>query len=429
MQVSVQTLSSLEREISVAVPAERIDAEINNRLDALSKRAKVAGFRPGKVPMSVIRQRYGDQVNQEVLGEMLQTSFYEAVSREKLRPAGAPRISTKGRASGQPLEYTAKFEVYPEIKVATLAGVTVERPVAEISESDVDNVIENIRKQRMEWHAVERPSKTGDRARIDFHGKKGGEDFPGNQAENMPIELGKGRMIPGFEDRLTGVAAGADVSFDLVFPADYHAQELQNQTVHFDVKVIAVEESRLPQLDESFVRALGISEGTVDALRKDVRQNMQREMSDRARAVLKQNVLDALIRANTIDVPHSLVEQEMNVLKSGQQQPVSTPEFDAKLEVLARRRVALGLLLAEIVKQNQIKVEPKKLREAVEHFASTYEKPDEVVRWYYSDKKRLGEVESFVLENEVVDWLVSSATLKDVSTSFDALIKQGQTAA
>jgi trigger factor len=429
MQVSVQTLSNLEREISVAVPAERIDAEINNRLDALSKRAKVAGFRPGKVPMSVIRQRYGDQVNQEVLGEMLQASFHEAVSREKLRPAGAPNISTKGRLHGQPLEFTAKFEVYPEIKVKSLEGVTIERPIAEITEADVDGIIENIRKQRMEWVGVERASKTGDRVRIDFHGKKGGEDFPGNQASDMPVELGNGRMIPGFEDKLTGVTAGASVAFDLRFPSDYHAQELRDQDVHFEVKVLAVEEARLPELNEVFVKALGVTDGTVEGLRKDVRQNMQREVTDRARAVLKQNVLDALLKANPTDVPRSLVQQEMNALRSGQQQPVASPEFDARLEDLARRRVMLGLLLAEIVRQNQIKVESRKLREAVEHFASTYEKPDEVVRWYYSDKKRLGEVESFVLESEVVDWLVTSATLKDVSTPFDALIKQGQTAA
>lgn len=429
MQVSVQNLSTLEREITVAVPAERIDSEIRNRLDSLSKRAKVAGFRPGKVPMTVIKQRYGDQVNQEVLGEVLQTSFYEAVLREKLRPAGAPHIHPKARESGQPLEYTAKFEVYPEVKLNSLVGISIDRPVAEISEHDVDSVIENIRKQRSEWVAVERASKTGDRVRIDFRGTKNGDDFPGNQASDMPVEIGKGRMIPGFEDKLTGVSAGAQLSFDLRFPKDYHAQELQDQEVHFEAKVVAVEESRLPEINESFIHALGISDGTVDALRKDVRNNMQREMSDRARAVLKQNVMDALLRTHPIDVPRSLIQQEMNVLKSGQQQPVASPEFDAKLEVLAHRRVSLGLLLAEIVKQNQIKVEPKKLREAVEHFASTYEKPDEVVQWYYSDKKRLAEVESFVLENEVVDWVVSSARINDVGSTFDALIKQGQTAA
>lgn len=429
MQVSVQTLSNLEREMSVAVPAERIEAEISNRLAALSKRAKVAGFRQGKVPMSVIKQRYGDQVSQEVLGELLQSSFYEAVSQQKLRPASAPQINPKMRLLGQPLEYTAKFEVYPEVKVANLAGISIERPVAEITDGDVDRVIENIRKQRMEWINVDRASKTGDRVRIDFHGKKGGEDFPGNQAENMTVELGQGRMIPGFEDKLSGVTAGASLAFDLKFPADYHAEALRDQDVHFEVKVTAVEEPRLPELNEAFLSALGITDGSVETLRKDVRQNLQREVTDRARAVLKQNVMDALLKANPIDVPRALIQQEVNALKADEKVPSGSPEIDEKLEEVGRRRVSLGLLLAEIVKQNQIKVEPKKLREAVEHFASTYEKPDEVVRWYYSDKKRLGEVESFVLENEVVDWLISSATLKDVSSSFDALIKQGQTSA
>lgn len=427
MQVSVSTLNGLERQISVAVPAERIDNEIRTRLDTMSKRSRIAGFRPGKAPLHVIKQRYGDQIQQEVLGDVLQSSFYEAVSSQKLRPAGSPHIHPKARQAGQPLEYTATFEVYPELHINPLSGVEIERPVAEISEQDVDRVIENIRQQRSTWAEVSRASKTGDRVRIDFRGTRNGNDFPGNHADNMPVELGKGRMIPGFEDKLTGVSAGAALSFELRFPADYHATEMQNADVKFDVKVVAVEESRLPELNDEFIKTLGIAEPSVDALRKDVRQNMQRELDDRARAILKQNVMDALLKSNPVEVPKSLVQQELQSLLEGQTGEKSA-DFAARLEPVARRRVALGLLLAEIVKQQHIKADPAKLRKAVEHFASTYERPDEVIQWYYSDKRRLAQVESYVFENEVVDWAVANAKVKDVSSTFDALIKQGQTA-
>lgn len=427
MQVSVQTLSGLERQITVAVPAERIDGEVKTRLDSLSKRVRIAGFRPGKVPLNVVKQHYGSQVQSEVLGEVLQSSFYEAVTQEKLRPAGAPHIHPKARASGQPLEYTATFEIYPDVQLRPLGGIEIEKPAAEITEQDVDQVVENIRKQRPRWVAVERASQVGDRVRVDFTGTKNGAEFAGNQGQDMVVEIGKRRMIPGFEEQLTGATAGAKLAFDLRFPADYHAKELADQEVHFEVVVNAVEESRLPDIDADFIRSLGISEPTVEALRQDVRQNMQRELNERARAVLKQNVMDALLKANPLDVPKALVQQEIQTLTKGQD-GAGMPELNAKLEDLGRRRVSLALILSEIVKQQNLKVDAKKLREAVEHFAATYEKPDEVVQWYYADKSRLRDVESYVLENEVVDWIAANVKIREVATTFDALIKQGQTA-
>lgn len=434
MQVSVQTLNGLERQITVAVPAEKIETEIKTRLDSLSKRARISGFRPGKAPLHVIKQHYGDQVQQEVMGEVLESSFYEAVVKEKLRPAGSPHIHPKLRAPGQPLEYTATFEIYPEVSLNSLSGIEIERPSAQITDADVDRVLENIRKQRMEWHVVERASKTGDRVRVDFKGMLEGGDFPGNEAQNMPVELGKQSMIPGFEEQLTEVSAGAHKSFTLKFPIDYHRAEMAGKEVQFDVKVNSVEEARLPEITEDFVRSLGVPDATLDSLRKDVRQNMQRELDDRIQTKLKQNVMDALIKSHPIAVPKALVQQEVQALMKNQNIVQSASNSadqvaaNSKLQEFAERRVGLALILSEIVRQQSFKVEPKKLREAVEHFASTYEKPDEVVQWYYADKKRLGEVESYVLENEVVAWVAANAHLKDVGSSFDALIKQGQTA-
>ncbi|MBI3777271.1 MAG: trigger factor [Gammaproteobacteria bacterium] len=434
MQVSVQTLNGLERQITVAVPAEKIETEIKTRLNSLSKRARISGFRPGKAPMHVIKQHYGDQVQQEVMGEVLESSFYEAVVKEKLRPAGSPHIHPKSREPGQPLEYTATFEIYPEVSLNPFSGIEIERPTAEITEADVDRVLENIRKQRMEWSAVERASIMGDRVLVDFKGLLEGGNFPGNEAQNMPVELGKQRMIPGFEEHLTGVSSGAQLSFTVRFPADYHRAEMADKDVQFEVKVNAVEEARLPEISEEFVRSLGVADATVESLRKDVRQNMQRELDDRIQTKLKQNVMDALFKSNPITVPKALVQQEVHTLMQNQNIAQSASNSadqitaQSRVEEFAQRRVGLALILSEIVRQQSFKVEPKKLREAVEHFASTYEKPDEVVQWYYADKKRLGEVESYVLENEVVAWVAAQARMKDVSSSFDALIKQGQTA-
>ena len=434
MQVSVQTLNELERQITVAVPAEKIETEIKTRLNSLSKRARISGFRPGKAPLHVIKQHYGDKVQQEVVGEVLESSFYEAVGKEKLRPAGSPHIHPKTRHPGQPLEYTATFEIYPEVSLKPFDNIEIDRPKAEISEADVSRVLENIRKQRMEWVVVERASKTGDRVRVDFKGKLEGKDFPGSEAEDMQIELGKQRMIPGFEENLIGVSGGAQLSFTVKFPPDYHRDEMANREVQFDVKINSIEEPRLPDITPDFVRALGVSDGTVESLHKDVRQNMQRELDNRIQIKLKQNVMDALLERNPIIVPKALIQQEMHALMQNpdiaKNASISTDlaASNAKLKDFAERRVGLALILSEIVRQESFKVEAKKLREAVEHFASTYEKPDEVVQWYYADKKRLVEVESYVLENEVVAWVTGKARLKDVETSFDALIKQGQTA-
>lgn len=427
MQVSVQTLSGLERKITVAVPADKIESEIQNRLSAMSKRARLSGFRPGKAPMHVIKQHYGPQIQQEVMGEVLESSFYEAVTKEKLRPAGQPHIHSKSRQPGQPLEYTATFEIYPEVRVSPLSNVEIEKPTATITDADIDRVIENIRKQRMEWVAVDRASKTGDRVRIDFKGTLNGEVFPGGEAKDMPVELGAKRMIPGFEDNLTGVVAGTQLSFPLKFPADYQRAEMVGKEVLFAATVNAVEEGRLPEMTAEFVATLGVTDGTVASLRADVRGNMQRELDDRIQTAFKQNTMDALYKNNPLDIPRALISQEVHALKQQQKMP-DVAGMEPHLEEFARRRVALALILSEIVREQKIKVEPKKLREAVERFASTYERPDEVIQWYYADKKRLGDVESYVLENEVVTWIAANARVKEVGTSFDALIKQGQTA-
>jgi len=433
MQVSVETTSGLERRMKVAVPKERIDSEVDKRLHSLRGQAKIDGFRPGKVPFNVIRKKYGPRVRQEVLGEVMQSSFVEAVQQEKLHPAGMPQIESPADA-GENLEYTAVFEIYPEIELKGLDTIKVERPVLEISDADVDKMLDNLRQQRKTWAEVGRPAQQGDRLTIDFEGAIDGEPFSGGKGEGVEVELGSGRMIPGFEEQLVDRQAGDEFTLSVDFPEDYHATELAGKKADFATKVVKVEESVLPEIDDEFIATFGIIEGGIDALREQVRANMAREAEQAIKTRVKEQVFDGLISLDLMQVPKSLIDGEIESLVKQRQEMMrqyGAPVQDvdpAEFEDQARRRVALGLILSEIIQQNKLTVPPARLRETVENLAASYEHPAEVVKYYYGDKARLGEIENMVLEEIAVEWLLGQAAVSEHPVSFDELMNPGQTA-
>ncbi len=433
MQVSIEATGGLERRMTVEVPEERIEKEVQNRLQQLARTTKLKGFRPGKVPLKVVAQQYGGQVRQEVLEQVIQSSFYEAVQQEKLHPAGNPRIEPQSLEKGKNLAYTAVFEVFPEFEPAPIEGVSLEKTVGEVSDADVDKMFETLRKQRTRWNPVEREAKEGDRVVVDFKGTIEGEEFKGNAGQEVPITLGSKRMIDGFEERLVGVKAGEAHTLDLTFPADYAYKEVAGKPVQFMVTVKSVAEAELPELDEEFAKSFGIQEGGIDGLREEVRKTMQRELRQTLKAKVKQQVMDKLLEINSIEVPKALVDSEAKVLADQMRQNMHVPQGKkgvdldpAMFEEQARRRVSLGLLLSEIIKRNELKADADKVRETIEELAAGYEHPEEVVKWYYGDRRRLSEVESLVLEDQVVDWALSHAQVDEKQVSFDEVMNRGQ---
>lgn len=423
--------------MTVQIPKDRLEKEVQDRLKKLAGRAKIQGFRPGKVPMKVIQQRYGGQVKQEAWGDLVQSSFIEAISQEKLNPAGMPHIQpVESTDDAGDVSFTATFEVYPEINIQGLEEIKIERPVLSVSEQDIDEMLETIRKQRKEWKTVERAAQDADRVIIDFEGYMGGEPFEGGNAKDYTLELGAKRMIPGFEDQLIGISAGEERTIALTFPEQYHAKDLAGKAVEFKVTAHRVEEAQLPEIDDAFAESFGITEGGIQAFRDQVKSNMEREAEQKIRSEVKRQVLDGIIDKNPIDVPKVLIDSEINNLMQQQRQALGLTEtnqpqqIDPKLfEDQARRRVSLGLILSELVKQNNMKVEPAKLRQTVEEMAAGYERPEEVIKYYYADKDRLAEIENLVLENNLVEWVESQATVSDKSVSFNELMNPDKSGA
>ena len=429
MQVSVEETGSLERRLNVAVPQDRIEKEVQSRLQRLSRTAKVKGFRPGKVPMKVVAQQYGKQVRDEVVGEVIQSSYFEAVNQEKLQPAGMPTIEPKVMEEGKDLEYTATFEVMPKVELAEVAGVKLEKTVAEVTDEDLEKMMESLRQQRASWKEVKRKAKKGDRLNIDFKGTIDGEEFSGNSGKDVPITIGSGRMIEGFEKGLTGAKAGEELTLDLQFPEDYAHKEVAGKPVQFQITVNKVEAPELPEIDEEFAKSFGIGDGSLDSLRQEVRQNMEREMKQAVSARNKQVAMDKLMELNKLEVPAALVDQEAESLKRQMMQQMYTPQgksgvdLDASMfKEQAERRVSLGLVLSELIKAKGIKVSEEQLRAKVEEIASTYERPEEVVNWYFADKKRLSEIESLALEDAVVDWVFGQGDVSELKSSFDEVM-------
>jgi trigger factor len=431
MQVSLEATGTLERRMTVEVPNERVQGEVDRRLQQLARTTKVKGFRPGKVPLKVVANQYGEQVRQEVMGEVIQASFYEAVAQEKLHPAGMPRIEPASLEEGKGLAYTAVFEVMPEIDPAPLAGVALDKVTAEVTDADLDAMFETLRKQATAWQAVDRAAQDGDRVIVDFSGTIDGAPFKGNEGSNVPVTLGSGRMIDGFEAGLVGAKAGDERVLDLKFPDDYAYKEVAGKAVRFTAKVNAVEEPKLPEIDEEFAKRFGVD--SVDALRSEVRANMERELGQTLRNRNKQAVMDKLVELNRFDVPKALIENESQALMEQMRRNLQTspgrepPALDTSMFAeQATRRVTLGLILAEIIKRNSLKADADKVRAQVEEIAASYERPDEVMKWYYGDRRRLSDVESVVLEEQVVDWALAQADITEKKVAFEEVMNRGR---
>ncbi|MDD2048240.1 trigger factor [Pseudomonas putida] len=431
MQVSVENTSALERRMTIAVPAERVENEVNKRLQQTARRAKVPGFRPGKVPMSVIRQRYEDAARQEAFGDLVQASFYEAVVEQKLNPAGAPAVEPKSFEKGGDLEYVATFEVFPEFTVAGFDSIAVERLSAEVADADLDNMLEVLRKQNVRFEAADRAAQNEDQLNIDFVGKVDGEVFAGGSAKGTQLVLGSGRMIPGFEEGLVGAKAGEERVLNLSFPEDYQNLDLAGKAAEFTVTVNSVSEPKLPELNEEFFAQFGIKETGIDGFRAEVRKNMERELRQAIKTKVKNQVMDGLLAANPIEVPKALLENEVNRLRVQAVQQfggnIKPEQLPAELfEEQAKRRVVLGLIVAEVVKQNELKPDEARVREMIQEMASAYQEPEQVVAWYYKNDQQLNEVRSVVLEEQVVDTVLQKATVTDKSVSYEEAIKPVQ---
>ncbi len=433
MQVSVETTSGLERRLTVGVPAEQIDGEINKRLQQAAKTVRINGFRKGKVPLKVVRQRFGQGVRQEVIGDTINKSFYEAIQKSELKPAGQPSIEPKNFEEGKDFEYVATFEIYPDIELKKIDGVSITKSMVEITEEDIDTMIETLRKNQAKWEVVERPAAEEDRVNIDFEGFKEGELFDGGSATDHNLVIGSKSMIPGFEEGIVGMTPGEEKTIELTFPEDYNAEALQGATVEFKIKLNTVSEQKLPEVNEEFYASLGVTEGGGERFRVDVKENMEREKERLIRNSVKLQVLDAFIQANEFDVPKALVAQEIDALRNqmlaqyGQQMDPNI-DFrsilpDSMFQERAERRTALGLLVGECVKVEGIKVDSTRLKEMIEGIASTYEDPESVVNYYYSNQELMSGAEAAVMEEQVVDHLLESATVEEKSMSYQDLVK------
>jgi len=434
MQVSLETTSGLERRLTVGVPAEQVENEVENRLKQAARDVSIKGFRKGKVPLSVVKQRFGAGIRQEVVGDVINRSFYAAVQKENVKPAGQPAIEAKQLAVGKDLEYVATFEVYPSVVLSDLSAYEITRYQAEVTEADVDNMVEVLRKHQATWNVVERVAANDDQVDINFVGTKDGVEFAGGKADNHKLVLGSNSMIPGFEEGIVGMKAGEEKVITVTFPADYQAEELRGAEAKFSITVNSVSEAILPELKKEFFVKFGVEKGGEKQFRKEVKANMERELGNALKAKVKGQVMDCLVATHTTDVPKALVANEINVLRNqmmqrfgGQQQNFDVKSLlpDTMFQDEANRRVTLGLIVGEIVKSAKLKPDAKRIRTMIDEIASTYQEPSEVVEYYSSNPELLAGVESAVLEDQVVDHILTAAKVTDAQTSYDEVIKAG----
>ena len=427
---NVETLGTLERRVSMSVPAAEIEREVDTRLKKLARNVKMPGFRPGKVPLKLIAQTYGPQVRSEVLSDAVQKAFTDVVKEANLKVAGFPRIEKKDGGDTAALEFSATFEVYPEVKLGDLAGVTIERPQVTVDDAAVDRTIGILRKQRTRFVPVERPAKEGDRLTVDFSGTIDGEPFAGGKGENFVFALGEGRMLPEFDAAAQGMRAGETKTFELTFPADYHGKEVAGKRASFELSMKSVEEPQLPEVDAEFAKSLGIADGDVAKMRSEIRANVERETNKRIEARVKAQVLQALLDRTPLELPKSLVQMEAQQLveraaadlQARGMKPGQIPLDPAAFEATAKRRVALGLIIGELARAENLQPKPAEVRAAVEQEAATYESPAEVVKWFYMQPQRLSEMEGMALEANVVKWVLGRATVVDKPVAFDDLM-------
>jgi len=430
MQVSVETTQGLERRLTISVPADTVDVEVKNRLRQIGKTQRINGFRPGKVPPSVIQKRYGKSVRQEVAGELMQRNFVEAIVAEKINPAGRPSFVAKSNEEGKELEFEATFEVYPEVELKDLEKIAVERPAVEVTEKDIDEMFVTLQKQHQTWKENKRKTKKGDKLTLDFTGRVDGEEFEGGKAEGFELELGAGRMIPGFEKEITGMKVGEEKTINVTFPEDYHAENLKGKDAEFDIVVHKTEGPILPEINDEFAKLFGVEEGGVEALRAEVSKNMSRELTNAVKAKVKEQVIEGLLAGHEVELPSALVAQEVDVLRQqamqrfqGQMDPKNLPELPSEMFTeQAERRVKIGLLLGEVIKVNELKVDDEKVNELIATAASAYEDPQEVVDYYANNQELMQQMQNVALEEQAVELLVEQAKVKDKKASFNDIM-------
>lgn len=427
MQVSVESGEGLRRRMTVEVPAEQVNRAMEQRLRSLARTVRLDGFRPGKVPLKVLRQRFGERVRQEAYGELIQSTFHEATIEKNLRPAGEPSIELNEKEDT--FGYVAEFEVIPEIALADMRNARVERTVAEVTDGDVDAMLEKLRRQRTTWNTVDRPAGDGDRVTVSFVGKVAGEPFEGGSAEKLPLVLGSGAMIEGFETGLLGASAGDNREVDLQFPDDYRVESLAGKPVTFEVTVDEVQEPVLPAIDEDFARALGVADGALESLRREVRGNMERELRQKLRALVKQRVMNFLLESHEVAVPRVMVDAEAARLKEQARQEMArrgqASAVDLPADVFredAERRVRLGLLIGEIVRTSGLRADESRIRSLAEEHATAYEDPAEVVNFYLTDRNARSSLENLALEEQVVDWVLGHVQVDDVAKTFEEVM-------
>jgi len=433
MAANVENLGSLERRLSMSVPVDEIERQVDERLKRLARNVKMPGFRPGKVPMKLVAQQYGPQVRSEVLSDAVQKAFSDAVKEQNLRVAGYPQIEKRDGGDDKALEFSATFEIYPDFKPGDVSGATVERPQVSVDDAAVDRTLEILRKQRTRFEPVERAAQDGDRVTVDFEGTIGGQAFDGGKAAGFAFLLGEGRMLPGFEEGARGLAAGESRTFEVKFPDDYHGKEVAGKAASFALEMKQVEEPRLPELDAEFAKSLGVADGDLDKMRADIKANVEREVRKRVEARLKAQALQVLLDSTKIELPKSLVQMEAQQLMERaaadlqargvklEQVPLEPNAF----EDTARRRVALGLIIGELARSEGLQPKPADVRALIEREAQGYESPAEVVKWFYMQPERLSEMEGLALEGNVVKWVLDKAKSEDKAVSFEELMGSG----
>ena len=432
MQVSVEKTSELSRTMTVCIPEAVVQKKMADRLKSLAREIKIDGFRPGKVPQEVVKKMYGERVRGEIAGDLIKDTYYDALEGQDLKPAGHPHIQPLDETDG--FKYTAVFEVYPEISLKGIDELEIVRPLSSVSDTDVDGMIEKLRVQKQTWRVVDRPAQNSDNVTISFSGTSEGENFTDGKLEDFKVICGQKKMISGFEDNLLGLTAGAHKTFILNFPEDYGNEKLAGKVAEFEVDVVEVEEPVLAEIDEAFIKAYGIEDGLIESFRADVKNNMQRELDQALRSKLKSSVMDALYGKVKLTVPNTLVDVEIESLmkpyiETAKRQKMKLEELKLprdSFEDQAKRRVALGLILGEVIQKESIKLDNDKVRSTIEDMAKSYERPEDVVAWYYSDESRLNEVQQMVLEDQVVEWLVGQAKVSDETVNFNDVMDKQQ---
>jgi trigger factor len=430
MQTTIENLSALERRLTMAVPAADIEKQVDERLKRIARTVKMSGFRPGKVPMKLVAQQYGPQVRSEVVGDAVEKAFSDAVRGQNLRVAGYPRVEPKQGGDGGSLEFTATFEIYPEVALGDLSQAAIERPVLTVTDAEVDKTLEVLRKQRVKFEPAARGAQTGDKVTIDFTGRIDGAEFPGGKGADFAVVLGEGRMLADFEAGVIGMTAGETRTVPVAFPADYHGKDVAGKSAQFEITVKAVEAPHLPEIDAEFARTLGVADGDLAKMRAEVRQNVEREVRKRLGADLKNRVMQALLDSTRPELPRALIDMEVQRLvqnaradlESRGMKMENVPIDPQLFEEQARRRVALGLIVGEAVKRNDLGAKPEQVRAVVQEQSESYEQPDEVVRWFYSQPERLAEFEGLVVEDNVVQWVLQQSRVVDKPVAFEQLM-------